>query len=301
MDKIESLLVVVDPTVERDFVVKKAKLVAKLSGAKVKFFINNSNTLTKNSYIYEGIDGDFFETQKKLFRDHYQKMLQDLVDEFSKDGIDASYEFEENHHLAESIIQKAVELKPDMVMKSTHHHSVIDRTLITNTDWRLIRKCPATLLLVKPENWNSEGNVVAAVDPLHFKTEQAGLDDLIINTTAFLSKEFGLQPGVFHSYYPFVSTLFPMGGETKEHLDNIRQQHLDKVVELSQSASISGEHVHVSEGDLLQSLVEYIGEIKANVLVIGALSKNVMERAIIGNTAEKILENCPCDVMVLKA
>ncbi|NKB34024.1 MAG: hypothetical protein GKR91_13090 [Pseudomonadales bacterium] len=301
MDKIESLLVIVDPTVERDFALKKAKLIAKLSKAKVHFFINNANTLHKDSYIYEGIDADFFDTQKKLFRDHFEKQLHDHVDEFANADIEASYSFEENHHLAEAIISKAKELKPDLVIKSTHHHSAINRSLLSNTDWRLIRKCPATLLLVKPELWQPEGSIVAAVDPLHFKTEQSDLDSKIVETTAFLCKEFNLSPGIFHSYYPFVSTLFPMGGETKEHLDRIRQQHLDKVSELTNSVGIKQENIHVTEGDLIQSLVEYLEEVRGNVLVVGALSKNILERAIIGNTAEKILENCPSDVMIVKS
>ena len=59
MDKIESMLVIVDPTVKRDFVIDKAKLIAKKSKASVHFFINNANTLNKDSFIYEGIDGNF--------------------------------------------------------------------------------------------------------------------------------------------------------------------------------------------------------------------------------------------------
>jgi universal stress protein E len=300
MDKIESLLIVIDPTVERDFVVNKAKEIAKLANAKVLFYINNANTLNKQSYIYEGIDGDFFETQRKLFEEHYRKLLDDLVTEFNSENIDASFEFSEQHNLAESIIDLTKKICPDLVIKSTHHHSALERTLITNTDWRLIRKCPAPLLLVKPDPWFNEGGAVVAVDPMHSNAQHSKLDESLISGLNMVAKKCEFTPCVFHSYYPFVSTMFPLGGETKEHMDNIRTQHLDKVRELIQGTPILEDNIRITEGDLVATLISYLKEVNANLLVVGALSKNVVERAIVGNTAERILEDCPCDVLVIK-
>jgi hypothetical protein len=44
MTKLSSILVVVDPTVERDFVVERAVAIAKLTNVKVTLFINHANT-----------------------------------------------------------------------------------------------------------------------------------------------------------------------------------------------------------------------------------------------------------------
>lgn len=301
MNKLESLLVIVDPTVERDFVIERAKLIAKASNAKVRVFINNSNTLSDHSYIYEGIDGEFFETQRRLFEEHYQKMLSHLVDEFSEENIEISSEFTEDHHLAEAIIKQAEEFKPDLVLKSTHHHTAIERSIITNTDWRLIRKCPLPLLFVKPDAWQEDGRVVTAVDPLHTKSAQSRLDQVLVSTTEFIAKQLKQKPSVFHSYYPFVSTMFPMGGETQEHLDRIRDQHKEKLDELLSGHDFAEEDIKLSEGELVPMLIKYLKSVNANILVIGALSRNILERAIVGNTAEKILEDCPCDILVLKS
>jgi len=301
MKAVESLLVVIDPTVDRDFVVDRAKLVAKATKAKVRLFINNANTLSKHSYIYEGIDGEFFETQSRLFEEHYKKILEELVEELSGEKIEVSSEFTEEHHLAESIIRQVEEFKPDLVMKSTHHHSIIERSIVTNTDWRLIRKCPAPLLLVKPVSWQESGSIVTAVDPLHVKSDQTRLDHILLSSTEFMASQLDLTPCVFHSYFPFVSTMFPLGGETKEHLDRIRDQHGDKLKELLAGHSIVTENIQLSKGELVPSLIKYLNSVNANILVIGALSRNVVERAIIGNTAEQILEDCPCDVLILKS
>ena len=301
MNTLNSLLVIIDPTVDRDFVVDRAKLVARATNAKVRLFINNANTLSKHSYIYEGINGEFFETQSRLFESHYKKMLEHLVEEFNAENFDVSSEFTEEHHLAESIIRQAEEFKPDLVMKSTHHHSIIERSLVTNTDWRLIRKCPTPLLLVKPDPWQEGGSIVAAVDPLHTKSDQTRLDHILLTSTEFFANKLDQTPCVFHSYFPFVSTMFPMGGESKEHLERIRDQHGEKLKELLAGHSIAIENIQLSEGDLVPTLIKYLKSVKTNILAIGALSRNVLERAIVGNTAEKILEDCPCDVLILKS
>lgn len=301
MNKIKKILVVVDPTVDRDFVIDRARLIAKASSAAVHLFINNENTLGEHSYIYEGIDGKFFETQRKLFKKHFEDELEELVEEFKKENIEASSQFSENHHLAESIIDAVNQAQPDLVMKSTHHHSAIERGLITNTDWRLIRKCPAPLLLIKPREWLADGCVVTAVDPLHVKAEQSRLDNVLLDGAQMVSDLLQQKLRVFHSYYPFVSALFPVSGESEEYLQRVEEQHRSKVIELLQKHDVPTDSLEMSCGELVSSLNKFLRKSNANVLVIGALSRNIIERAIVGNTAEKILEDCPCDVLVLKS
>ena len=300
MEQINTILVVIDPTVERDFVADRARLLAKRTRAHVYLFINNANTLADRSYLYEGVSDQFFETQKKLFKEHYEKILQELQEEFESADIQVTSVFSQNHHLAESIINKAEELKPDLVLKSTHHHDTLQRTLISNTDWRLIRKCPVPLMLVKPDDWREQGCIVTAVDPLHSKAQQAQLDRKLVAEAKGLAGLLHMPTWIFHSYYPFVSTLFPMGGETAEHLQRIEDLHRSKVVELTRAAGIPDENIKLSQGDLVTELIKFLREKQANLLVIGALSRNIIERAVVGNTAERILEDCPCDILVLK-
>lgn len=300
MNDLKTLLLVIDPTVEQDPATERALTIARKTQAHVRLFINNENTLTERSYIYEGVDGAFFENQRKLFKEHYEKILNEVEQLFITNGLSVSISFKEKHHLAESIIAEVADSRPDLVIKSTHHHNTLERSLISNTDWRLIRKCPAPLLLVKPGEWQDNGYAVTAVDPLHSKAEQSRLDQVLLKAAVSLSKAMDFQTCVFHSYYPFVSTLFPLGGETREHLDRIRDHHAEKLDELLQGYDIAESNVELSEGDLVASLIKYLNKRSANVLIIGALSRNVLERAIVGNTAERILEDCPCDVLVLK-
>ena len=137
MISIKQILVVVDPTVDRDFVVDRALTIAQATSAHVNLFINNANSLNQLTYLYEGVDPDFFLKQRKLFTEHHRQMLEELAGEFNQSGISTTTAFEEKHNLAEAIIAQATQIKADLVMKSTHHHNLVQRSLITNTDWRL--------------------------------------------------------------------------------------------------------------------------------------------------------------------
>ena len=104
MQPIKSVLLVIDPTVDYDPACDRALFIAKSTGASVRLFINNENTLTSHSYVYEGVDGAFFENQRRLFEEHYRKILTENEQRFSSEGVDVSCHFAEQHHLAEAII-----------------------------------------------------------------------------------------------------------------------------------------------------------------------------------------------------
>jgi len=300
MKTIEHVLVVIDPTVERDFVVNRAKMIAEATRAKITLFINNENTLTDRSYLYEGIDGEFLETQRKLFEDHYKHILADLAVEFKGEKIETEIVFSEHHHLAESIIEKANEIKPSLILKSTHHHAMVQRSVVSNTDWRLIRKCDCPLMLVKPNEWKENGSIVAAVDPFHRKADQTDLDQILLKYTELASELLEQTPHVFHSYFPFVSTMFPLGFEVTDGLEDMEKEHRKKLNEVLKEHDIDRENVHLSSGEIVPHLTKHLKAVDANILVVGALSRNFIERAIVGNTAEKILEDSPCDLLIIK-
>ena len=300
MQDIKSILVIVDPTIEHDSVLDRARFIARSANAKVELFINYTNALNDQSYAFEGEDEDFIKNQSKLFHEHFEHLLAHQVEEFERDGIEVSYLFKEESNLAESIIDHAQELKPDLVLKSTHLHSAIRRSLVTNTDWSLIRKCPSALLLVKPTEWHTSGSIVTAVDPLHAKSAQSTLDHQLLSSTELFAGLLQQSACVFHCYFPFVSTMFPLGVESTEHLVEVRKKHQKKLDELLADYQIEQDNIHLTHGDLVPSLINYLKSADANILVIGALSRNFLERVIVGNTAEKILDDCPCDVLVMK-
>ncbi len=300
MIKLNTVLVVVDPTVERDFVIERAISIAKTTNAQITLFINQALLIAPQSYAYEGIDGKFFEAQQKLLEQHYHETLRTVQQEMASAGILSSIEFGNKHNLADAISDKAKSADYDLVIKSTHHYGIIDRYLLTNTDWRLIRTCPIPLLLVKPYPWKPNGSIVVAVDPMHPKAEQSALDQRLLETAEALALQFKQTPHVFHSYFPFDRAYFPLSGRSAETIASLKRQHSEQLTKLLSGYKIQEENIHLSSGELVPALLQTIKLADANLLIIGALSRTILERALIGSTAEKILEQCPCDVLIEK-
>ncbi len=110
----------------------------------------------------------------------HRKRLEELAAPLDAQGLDVLVDVRWDYPLHEAIIRKAVEWGADLVVKDTHHHSVLRRSIFSNTDWNLIRHCPTQLLLVKPRAIGHVPCVVAAVDPLHPRDKAASLDDRIL-------------------------------------------------------------------------------------------------------------------------
>ncbi|MDP1930348.1 MAG: universal stress protein [Gammaproteobacteria bacterium] len=300
MKTIKKLLVVLDPDTDSDFIVQRARLFAEKYQASVLLFMCKPNALSPDSVNSSGLGGLFFKKQQKLFVEHYEKLLQVLRGEFAASKIKVTAEFSAARNGSDTILKKILDYKPDLTIKSIQEHSTLKNILITSTDWHLIKLSPYPLLLVKPREWEEGGSIIAAVDPMHVKAQQNQLDHLLLETTVQMSAALNLVPMAFHSYLPDLGALFPKVLDAEDYIKEVRAKHRTKVEELASSHGIGLEHIILARGDLVRSLTQSIKKNKANVLAIGALSRNMVERAIVGSTAEKILHDTPCDVLVMK-
>jgi universal stress protein E len=69
---------------------------------------------------------------------------------------------------------------------------------------------------------------------------------------------------------------------------------------LAREYQIDERNVHLeidSPAGLLPSLAE---ELHADFVVMGAISRSGMKRALVGSTAEVVLERLPCDALIVK-
>jgi universal stress protein E len=57
---------------------------------------------------------------------------------------------------------------------------------------------------------------------------------------------------------------------------------------------------HLVEGNPAVMIPRKARELGAGIVVMGAVSRSGLQRVFIGNTAERVLEALPCDVLVVK-
>ncbi len=207
-------------------------------------------------------------------------------------------------HPFDGIMQKVAGTRPDMVVKTTRHDTRLNRTFFNYTDWHLIRACPCPLMLVKSEDAWETRRVVACVDPAHAHSHAESLDEVIVETAQILAHRLRGELHVLHSVELMPEAMFSiLHPESSYALYKRRmgETHYGLLDDLLRRHGIGVQRVHLAVGRPADTLVELAREIGASLMVMGAVSKGALELLLIGNTAEKVLDDLPCDILVVKS
>lgn len=301
---ISKILTVIDPTASVHPALDRATCIAHRLGAEVELLI---------CYYNEYLSGErFFDTETlATARDevigNQARILEALAEPLRKSGIVVKTTVVWDNPLHEGIVRQAVKSGADIVLKDTHHHSAIARAFLSNTDWNLIRTCPMPLWLVKPRPLAERPVLVAAIDPMNEHDKPAALDDEILVLSKMLGERLDGEVHAFHSYDPLIALASASANPyvaVSLPLDDIEQRmhnfHKKRFDEITGFHGIAADKSHLVAGTTLDELRETAESLNADVVVMGAIGRNMLKRIFIGATAERTLEHLPCDLLIVK-
>ena len=288
MSKKACALIVVDPTAKKHPAVQRGMLIAKALDLRVDLFICDYNAnLVGGSFL----DSGKLKRAKSGYLKTKKKFLEKLAKPYQQDGIDVTVKVAWDRPLYEGIIRQSLHSNARFVFKDTHYHSVLSKVLFTNTDWQLIRSCPAPLWLVRSAVAFVAPVVLAAVDPLHENDKPASLDDRILSEAFAIADALNGPVHVAHAYNAF---------QNPENPDDVEAEHAAAMGLITEKFQVPDERAHLHAGnatDLLPKIAEDIG---ASLTIMGAVSRSRIKNAVIGSTAENVLDSLSSDVLVIK-
>jgi universal stress protein E len=289
-----TILVVVDLTAGAHHpALERAAWLAKQAGARLELFACDYDPDLDDGRVVIAGHADSGPRERVLQRRRDQ--LEQLAAPLRQQGMEVTVDVVWDHPFELAISQKAAAHDYWLVAKDTHHHNLIQRTLLTNVDWHLIRECPVPLLLVKGRKLAAEPNVLAAVDPVNEHDKPAALDDRILTFAADLARVLRGHLHLVHSY----ST--PMGAELPPDIVKvIAQEHRVAMQKFLDRHAVLGGHAHLYEGLAHESLRKAATEHAADFVVMGAVARRGLKRLFIGSTAERVLDRLPCDLLIIK-
>jgi universal stress protein E len=298
------ILVVIDPTAQSHPSLERAARLAKRLPASLELFICDYDPHMAASRF---VDPKSVANARSTLMANHARRLRDLAWPLAEDDIDVTVDARWDYPLHEGIVRKADESNATFVVKDTHYHSVLRRSIFSNTDWNVIRACPASLLLVKPRAAALKPCIVAAIDPLHERDKPAELDNKILSTAAELATALGGELHAFHGFdiAPAIavsasSMSMPIAMPMRELTDSMRAEHSDAVHALTDARGIARERVHIHQGGTRELLVALTEKLRADIVVMGAVSRTGIKRLFLGNTAEDVLDQLPCDLVIVK-
>lgn len=304
MQDLDRVLCVVDPTTGVQPAMHRAAWLAKQIGAELDLFI---------CYYNEYLSGERFRDGPSLLKardevvERNRDYLEKLAEPLRSAGLSVHTTVVWDHPLYEGVVRHATASGAKLVFKDTHHHSALERALLTNTDWNLIRICPVPLWLVKARELHKTPVFIASIDPMHEHDKPATLDDIILQLSCALARKTNAEVHAFHAYDPRIvlatataNAYIPASLPYEEIEQDMREQHGRKLDEILDSYTISDDHKHLVCGATHEELPAIAKDLNADVIVMGAIARNRWKRLFVGATAERTLEHLPCDLLIVK-
>jgi len=166
------------------------------------------------------------------------------------------------------------------------------------------------LLLSRTAEWAAQPLILAALDPGHHGDKPAALDHDILDAAQLLSRYLDGTVEAVHAFFPAAllaattgmagMPLAPEFGVT-ELLEAERARVTTAIREIARAHALDEKATQVLQGSAAEVLPRHAAERRADLLIMGAVSRSRLREVFIGSTAERVLDRLPCDVLVVKS
>lgn len=299
MNKISNILVVLDPSSEEQKALQRSLHLAKSSNASLTLF------LCIYDFSYEMttmLSSDEREAMRNAVITHRKIWIDELIEAANADGIKIDAKVVWHNRPFEAILEEVDTDQYDLLVKGTHPHSVLKSVIFTPTDWHLLRKSKAPVLLVKDHAWPENGNVMVALNAGSHDEHHQLLNEKLAHDADLIAK---FIKGNLHIVNAYPGTPANIALEIPEfdhegYSDSVHQYHQGACQKIADEYSLDAEHIHVCEGlpeDVIPKVAE---ELDAELVVIGSIGRTGISAALLGNTAEHVIDQLNCDVLALR-
>lgn len=295
------LVAIKEPQAKAQNALGKAAQLARKSGAALELFHDLDVPLFVDT---SGMDPGGFRNEARELRARALERLEKLAKPLRKQGLKVTITAVWDFPAYEAIVRRATATGADLIVAECRPGKHAAPFLMKLTDWELLRYSPVPVLLVKTPGIYRRPVILSAIDPAHAHAKTFKLDDEIVAGSVALRRALRGTIHAIHSYDPFPTSATPsdilspkLASKVGRLQEKAAQARLRSAVK---RAEVPGRRQHVScafPRDAIQSTAARIG---ASIVVMGAVSRTGFKRLLIGNTAERVLDELPCDVLVVK-
>lgn len=202
------------------------------------------------------------------------------------------------------ITKQVLRNKHDLVMKAAKGRHSRQSGFLGTTAKGLLRNCPCTIWLLKPEHHGPFQHALAAVDARPGDWDHEELNTRILQTATNFCLDEAIEldvvsaAGIAGSGYlgKYAAT-----DEFRSMLASIRAEHQRNLNSLlSHYKSVPADHIHLLEDEASAEIPAYLKQHGVDLLVIGTVARRGIAGFFLGNTAEVILNKVECSVLAVK-
>jgi len=230
--------------------------------------------------------------------------LEALARRIGQRGLAVSCRVDWDYPAYEAVIRGAQRFKADLIVAERHLKAHHFSWLLHFTDFELLRLAAPPVLLVKTPQLYRRPRILAAVDPSHAYSKPIRLDREILRAAVVLSQALHGRLHAVHAFDPL-----PIGGlpeglaltEAAQKIEAAAESKASKrLARVLKGADIPESRRHMLACHPIDAVERVASEIGSDIVVMGAVSRSGLDRLVIGNTAERVLDRLPCDVLIVK-
>ncbi|MBR9727280.1 universal stress protein UspE [Shewanella intestini] len=299
MQDYKQILVVINPTVDNQASLERAIDLASKNQAEVIAFLSIFDFSYEMTSILSHQER---EAMRQGVIEQRKEWLIDILKRYKNRGVKLTPQVIWHNRPFESVINFSIDNQIDLIVKSTHEHDKLKAVIFTPTDWHLLRKSPMPVLMVKEHDWPQNGNIICAINVAGDEDEQQHLNAKIIKHAKNLASKFSATIHLVNGYpgTPVNLAIELPDFDANTYNNTIRMQHEQRVQYVAQAYDIPIENCHVEEGlpeDVIPDLAQ---RLDAELVILGTVGRTGFSAALIGNTAEHVIDSINCDLLAIK-
>lgn len=205
------------------------------------------------------------------------------------------------------VIHRVLDHAHDLVVVGEPVAERPDEPHLSSGVMRLLRKCPVPVWVMRSGR-SGAGRVLALVDPEEDDPVSDGLNDLVIELAASISRRRGWELHLGHAWSlageatlrssPYVSLPGSMVDVMVRDTKATRRGELDALA--NRHVTESERSIHMVAGEPGVALPRLADRLDVDLIVMGTVGRTGLVGLVIGNTAETVLRSVRCSVLAVK-
>lgn len=241
---------------------------------------------------------------ESLYLREHERRLEEQIAPLRSQGISVAVKAVTGTPFLE-IIREVMRNEYDLVVMTADGGTEPHKRLFGSTSMKLVRKCPCPVWIVKPGQPAPPARVLAAVDPDPSQPARDGLNGDVLEWAVSIAAE----PAELHVLHVWwlagEKMMLSSGGFNDQQIYSLAQQEGDSrrraVQALVERHGARRARIHVITGeDPANTITDVAAKIGADLVVLGTLCRTGIAGFVIGNTAEQVLGEINCSVLMLK-
>lgn len=288
--KVNRILLPTDLSESADHAMKQAVELAAQRRAKIDVFHVVTLDEEDPTHLQQKLEDYLDKVEKEVFED-----LSTRTETIRSRGIAVEISVARSFFPHEAILDRVEETKPDLIVMGTHGRSGVKKLFLGSVAANVVRRASCDVMTVRPDAAIAEGEngfdrILVPVDFTDYSKKAIGAAKSFLSPEGQLVLEHVVSSPVHPSFYAGgITRMFQLDPELPNRIR-------EKLASLYDGPS----ELVVSEGDIVQDVLETAQAKSVQMIVMGTRGLSGLDHVLLGSVTERVIQKASVPVLAIK-